>query len=132
MNPALREKTPELARYFATAKPFRHIVIDDFLDPQFCHLLMKEFPAFDSARAVNERGETGRKAVVSEPARLGPAFTRFDQIEEDVLIVGANPSYRKRIRRTGSMTAAGGIVARSVVRRSERSSSRGVWHHKKT
>ena len=80
MNPALREKTPELTRQFATAKPFRHIVIDDFLDPQFCHLLMQEFPAFDSARALNERGETGRKAVISEPARLGPAFARFDQM----------------------------------------------------
>jgi hypothetical protein len=71
---------PELPGRFAAAKPFRHIVIDDFLDPQFCHLLMKEFPAFDSARAVNERGETGRKAVISEPARLGAAFARFDQM----------------------------------------------------
>src|ERR1700682_3347966 len=80
LNPALRERTPELSRQFAAAKPFRHIVIDDFLDPQFCHLLMKEFPAFDSARAVNERGAAGRKAVISEPARLGEAFSRFDQM----------------------------------------------------
>ena len=71
---------PELSGRFASAKPFRHIVIDDFLDPLFCHLLMKEFPAFDSARAVNERGEAGRKAVVSEPARLGAAFAQFDQM----------------------------------------------------
>ena len=55
---------PELAGRFAAAKPFRYIVIDQFLDPQFCHLLMKEFPAFDSTRAVNERGEAGRKAVI--------------------------------------------------------------------
>ena len=71
---------PELSGRFASAKPFRHIVIDDFLDPQFCHLLMKEFPAFDSDRAVNERGEAGRKAVISEPARLGAAFAQFDQM----------------------------------------------------
>src|SRR5689334_3382720 len=74
------ERTSELSSRFAQAKPFRHIVIDDFLDPGFCHLLMKEFPAFDSARALNERGETGRKAVISEPARLGPAYARFDQM----------------------------------------------------
>ncbi len=71
---------PELAGRFAAAKPFRHIVIDEFLDPAFCHLLMKDFPAFDSAHAINERGETGRKAVISEPARIGPAYARFDQM----------------------------------------------------
>jgi hypothetical protein len=41
---------------------------------------MMEFPAFDATRAINERGETGRKAVVSEPASLGPAYARFDQM----------------------------------------------------
>ena len=71
---------PELADRFAAAKPFRHIVIDEFLDPQFCHQLMTEFPAFDPGRAINERGETGRKAVVSEPARIGAAFAQFDEM----------------------------------------------------
>ena len=55
-------------------------MIDEFLNPEFCLQLMKEFPAFESAHATNERGETGRKAVVSEPARIGPAYTRFDQM----------------------------------------------------
>ena len=80
MNPAWKEKIPELAGRFAAAKPFRHIVIDDFLAHEFCNLLIKEFPAFDAARAINERGETGRKAVNSAPARLGGAYARFDQM----------------------------------------------------
>jgi 2OG-Fe(II) oxygenase superfamily len=71
---------PELASRFAAAKPFRHIVIDDFLAPQFCRQLIDEFPAFESGHATNERGEKGRKSVVSEPARLGPAYARFDQM----------------------------------------------------
>jgi hypothetical protein len=71
---------PELAGRFAAAKPFRHIVIDEFLDPAFCDLLMKEFPAFDSTHAINERGETGRKAVISAPSRIGPTYARFDQM----------------------------------------------------
>jgi hypothetical protein len=80
VNPALREKLPDLAGRFAAAKPFRYVVIDEFLDPEFCRQLMTEFPAFDSAHSVNERGEKGRKAVVSEPARIGPAYARFDQM----------------------------------------------------
>ena len=80
IQPAISQRTAELHRQFVAAEPFRHVVIDEFLDPELCHQLMKEFPAFDSAHATNERGETGRKAVVSEPARLGPAYARFDQM----------------------------------------------------
>jgi Rps23 Pro-64 3,4-dihydroxylase Tpa1-like proline 4-hydroxylase len=80
LHPAISQRIAELHRRFVAAEPFRHVVIDEFLNPELCHQLMKEFPAFDSAHATNERGETGRKAVVSEPARIGPAYARFDQI----------------------------------------------------
>jgi hypothetical protein len=80
LHPTLLQRTTELQCRFAAAEPFRHVIIDDFLSPEFCHQLMQEFPAFDADRATNERGETGRKAVVSEPARLGHAYARFDQM----------------------------------------------------
>jgi Rps23 Pro-64 3,4-dihydroxylase Tpa1-like proline 4-hydroxylase len=80
LDPAISQRTRELHRRFVAAEPFRHVVIDDFLDLEFCHQLMKEFPAFDAARAVNERGETGRKAVVSAPAVLGHSYSRFDRM----------------------------------------------------
>src|ERR1700730_10550911 len=80
LHPTISDRTAGLHRCFVTAKPFRYVVIDEFLNPELCRQLMQEFPAFDSARAINERGETGRKAVVSEPARLGPAYSRFDQM----------------------------------------------------
>ena len=75
---SVSQRAAELAAKFALARPFRHLVIDDFLEPGFCKELMREFPAFDSARAINERGETGRKAVVPDVARIGPAYARFD------------------------------------------------------
>jgi hypothetical protein len=78
--PAISQRTTELHRQFVAAEPFRHVVIDEFLKPEFCHQLMMEFPAFDSGHAKNEHGETGRKAVVSDPARIGPAYARFDQM----------------------------------------------------
>jgi hypothetical protein len=80
LSRTLAERTADLHRQFVTGNPFQHVIIDEFLNLEFCLQLMKEFPAFDPARAINERGETGRKAVVSEPARVGPAYTRFDQM----------------------------------------------------
>lgn len=71
---------PSLRRQFQSAQPFRHIVIDDFLDPGFCARLLAEFPAFDEASARNELGHVGRKSVHPDLARLGPAYARFDQM----------------------------------------------------
>jgi hypothetical protein len=74
------ERVREIQRGFLDAKPFRYVVIDDFLSQEFCRELMVEFPSFDASRALNERGETGRKAVVPDIARIGPAYARFDQL----------------------------------------------------
>ncbi|HWY49110.1 MAG TPA: 2OG-Fe(II) oxygenase [Bryobacteraceae bacterium] len=83
LNPAIPPRTADLHSRFAASAPFRHVVIDEFLNPEFCHQLMQEFPAFDSACALNERGEKGRKAVISEPARIGAAYARFDRMIRD-------------------------------------------------
>jgi len=74
------ERAEEFSREFESARPFRHVVIDEFLDADFCHALMREFPVFDAAHALNERGELGRKAVVPELKQLGPAYARFDRM----------------------------------------------------
>lgn len=73
-------RTAGIRRGFETAQPFRHVVIDEFLMPDVCRDLVQEFPRFDASRAVNERGETGRKAVVPDIRRIGPAYARFDQM----------------------------------------------------
>jgi hypothetical protein len=72
-----------LERHFAAAQPFRHVVIDRFLDPAFCRELMDTFPAFAKHAAYNERGEVGGKAVVPDIASLGPAYRRFDELMKD-------------------------------------------------
>jgi Rps23 Pro-64 3,4-dihydroxylase Tpa1-like proline 4-hydroxylase len=80
LHVGLFERVPEIQRRYGTAQPFRHVVIDEFLKAEFCRELMAEFPSFDATHAVNERGETGRKAVVADVARLGEAYARFDQM----------------------------------------------------
>lgn len=68
------------AARFRSARPFPHLVIDEFLDRAFCRELQREFPAFDPGLARNELGEIGGKAVYSNVAALGPAHARFDQL----------------------------------------------------
>ncbi len=80
LDAGVRDRAAELNREFTSSHPFRYLVINQFLDPDFAKQLMAEFPAFDSAYALNERGETGRKAVFTDLERIGPAYARFDQM----------------------------------------------------
>jgi hypothetical protein len=80
LRPEVRDGATELRRRFEAGQPFRHVVIDDFLEDGFCRELMAQFPSFDPARALNERGQTGRKAVFAELARLRGAYARFDEL----------------------------------------------------
>jgi hypothetical protein len=80
---AVRAEVDELARRFASAQPFRHVVVDDFLDPAFARRLLDGFPAFDVARARNEHGAAGNKAVHEGVRALGPAFVEFDTMARD-------------------------------------------------
>jgi hypothetical protein len=83
LNAALGDAVDDLRRQWASAQPFPHVVIDNFLKADFCEELIKEFPAFDVKVAVNEAGEVGSKAVISNIASVGPAYQRFDQLMKD-------------------------------------------------
>jgi Rps23 Pro-64 3,4-dihydroxylase Tpa1-like proline 4-hydroxylase len=78
VHPAVRDRAEALSRQFQSAAPFRHVVIDQFLAPDFCRRLMVEFPAFDREHARNEMGDVGRKAVFQNLPQLGPAYAQLD------------------------------------------------------
>jgi len=80
LNQGVRDGAAELNREFTSGRPFRYLTIDRFLEPEFAEQLMAEFPAFDSACALNERGETGRKAVFTDLERIGPAYAHFNRM----------------------------------------------------
>jgi hypothetical protein len=67
-----------LGRQFQSAAPFRHVIIDEFLAPDFCQRLMAEFPGFDGEHARNEMGGIGRKAVFQNLPQLGPSYAQLD------------------------------------------------------
>ena len=71
--------TETLRRRFASAEPFPHLFLDDFLAPGFARSLASEFPVYDESRF---RDRFGRPAKASYPdlAALGPAFRRLDAL----------------------------------------------------
>ena len=79
----VREHVDELQRQFATAQPFRHVVVERFLAPEFCQELIAQFPPFAAGDARNERGEQAGKSVIAGITKLGPAFARFDRLMRD-------------------------------------------------
>ena len=48
---------------FLHAQPFKHMMIDGFLQPEFAERLLTEFPSFDVKLAKNESGGIGGKSV---------------------------------------------------------------------
>jgi hypothetical protein len=80
LNPIIIDCTDDLHHRFTTARPFRHVVIDNFLNPASSGRLIAEFPAFQARYAMNERGEPGRKAVIPQIVGLGPAYAEFDRL----------------------------------------------------
>lgn len=78
LSPATLARLDELRRAFATAKPFRHVVIDGFLDQALVERLAAQFPPFDPALARNELGKVGRKCVHTEVRALGDVWRELD------------------------------------------------------
>lgn len=62
---------------FLAAKPFRHVVIDDFFEPAFAERLLAEFPSFDPKLAVAEAGTVGGKAVNTRIAEISPSYQQL-------------------------------------------------------
>jgi Rps23 Pro-64 3,4-dihydroxylase Tpa1-like proline 4-hydroxylase len=80
VNQAVLDNSAALCRQFASARPFRHIAIDDFLEGGFARSLLENFPAFDESLAINENGEAGGKAVHENIAGLAPVWQKLDKL----------------------------------------------------
>lgn len=74
------DRADALRERFEAGEPFKYVVIDRFLDDEFCDELIRQFPAFDPAHAVNERGEIGRKSAIPGLARIGGPYATFDAL----------------------------------------------------
>lgn len=79
LHPDLASRRGDLAERFQAGRPFRHAVVDGFLNPDFCRELVAEFPPYDAARFRNEHGHAG-KAYHENVAALGPSFRKLDAL----------------------------------------------------
>ena len=74
-----RETLAQVDRYraqFEHAKPFPHVAIDGFLEPDIAEQLYRDFPAFRPERALNEHGTVGTNCCINDIWTLGPNFKR--------------------------------------------------------
>lgn len=79
LAPGLSLAERDLAEQFQAARPFKHAVIDGFLEPDFCRRLIAEFPRYDKKRFLNEHGHPG-KAHHEDVASIGPASHELDAL----------------------------------------------------
>lgn len=68
--------TSELAARFSESAPFRHVVIENFFEPQVAESLLEQFPPFREENARNEMGRVGKKAVVQDLHAISPFYGR--------------------------------------------------------
>ena len=80
INPAVLAKVFEYSREFATAAPFPHVVIDDFLEPTFAQALLDAFPAFERGNFIGDSGEPGGKSTLAKVRSLGSAYQQLDDV----------------------------------------------------
>ena len=78
LSPPIAARRDELSREFVAASPFRHTVIDGFLDPALAQQLLEDFPRFEDRYALNEMGEVGGKAVRMNVRELSEAYRKLD------------------------------------------------------
>lgn len=80
INPEVLKREQSLASGFQQARPFRHIMIDDFFTPDFCRRLCEQFPAFEERYALNENKIVGHKATREKVKSLGEAYVDADSL----------------------------------------------------
>lgn len=70
----------KLGESFQSARPFPHLVLDNFFDASFAQQLLDNFPVFDPSKALNELGLVGGKAVNTKLAALNEPYKKIDEL----------------------------------------------------
>jgi hypothetical protein len=80
VDPRVSRQADALAARFAQAQPFRHVVVDGFLDAGLADALLAQFPDFARGNSVSEDGRPGDKSTFERIRQLGEAYARLDDI----------------------------------------------------
>jgi hypothetical protein len=77
IDAAVLRDAARIRESFQQAKPFRHVMIDGFLEREAADALLRDFPRFDERKAINEHGDVGRKAVVEHVTAVSRFYAKF-------------------------------------------------------
>lgn len=77
IDPSVRENLSAYRQAFESARPFKHVVIDNFLVPDLARSLLDRFPVFDPSKAIAETGTVGGKAVNENLKEMGELYREF-------------------------------------------------------
>lgn len=78
IHPRVLDTADRLGDGFAAADPFPHLVIDDFLAPDFAERLLSEFPGFEDGNFIGDDGVPGGKSTSDQVRQLGTAYRALD------------------------------------------------------
>lgn len=73
----IQDEPAAYKRTFDAGTPFKHVVIENFFNDDFCRKLISAFPRYDPARFLNERGHPG-KAHFENIRSLGDCYRQLD------------------------------------------------------
>lgn len=76
----VRERVTAWRDAFASAQPFRHVVIDDFFAPDYAQSLLDTFPPFERGNFVGDDGTEGNKSTLARIRSLGAAYASLDEM----------------------------------------------------
>jgi hypothetical protein len=78
IRPEVLANSRSYSATYASANPFRHIVIDNFLDETVAKGMLTAFPSFEDRYALNEMGAVGGKAVRMDVRDLSQVYRQLD------------------------------------------------------
>lgn len=80
INPLVLGNEDGLSQQFAKAAPFRHVVIENFLDDSFAERLLAAFPAFEKGNSIGDDGKPSGKSTIERMKALGADYTALDSV----------------------------------------------------
>lgn len=81
LNPDIFSRSlGDLQAAFTSARPFRHVVIDDFFSADMAQALLAQFPSFEQGNCIGDDGKPGQKSTHRRVRQLGPAYRTLDDL----------------------------------------------------
>lgn len=80
LSPEATARTAQWREAFHVAQPFRHVVIDDFLQAGFATALLQAFPAFERGNHIGDDGRPGGKSTFEKIRQLDGPWKQLDEV----------------------------------------------------